>query len=69
MEHISNEQKANEIANAFFIENVSAENEQVIREMLNKASFEAMRWKDEQFEELLNSLPQGVKDLIKTLAI
>ena len=54
MEHISNEQKANEIANAFFIENVSAENEQVIQEMLNKASFEAMQWKDEKFKKVLD---------------
>lgn len=33
------------------------------------AALDAMEWKDKQFEELLNSLPQGVKDLIKTLAI
>lgn len=52
MKHVSNEEKANEIANAFFIENVSAENEQLIREMLNKASFDAMQWKDKERKEL-----------------
>lgn len=50
---MTNENKAKEIANAFFIENVSVENEQVIREMLNKAAFEAMQWKDEQLADYL----------------
>ena len=27
------------------------------------------QWKDKQFEEMLNKLPESVKDLIKTLAL
>lgn len=28
-----------------------------------------IEWKDKQFEETLNKLPESVKDLIKTLAL
>lgn len=48
---MTNQEKAEEIVNAFFIGEVSEENEQVIREMLNKAALEAMQWKDEQHKQ------------------
>lgn len=48
------ERMSNEIANAFFIDNVSEENEQVIREMLNKAALEAMEWKEKQIIKKVN---------------
>lgn len=71
MEHISNEEKAKHIANAFFIENVSAENELVIREMLKDASLEAMEWKEKEIKDRLtnvlynhslNGIIEGVKN-------
>ena len=48
---MTNAGKAKQITNAFYIGEVSEENEQVIREMLNKAALEAMQWKDKQFAE------------------
>lgn len=48
---MKNDKKASEIASLFVIENVSTENELIIREMLQKSAMEMAKWKDEEFEK------------------
>ena len=48
---MKNDKKASEIASLFVIENVSTENELIIREMLKKSAMEMAKWKDEEFEK------------------
>lgn len=50
---MKNGEKANEIASLFVIENVSTENELIIREMLQKSAMEMAEWKDEQMKKML----------------
>lgn len=60
METISNEQKAKELSKKY---------EEIVEYSVEQCLIEMAIWKDEQFEEMLNKLPESVKDLIKTLAL
>ena len=59
---MTNEEKAKEISNSFIMENVSAENELIIREMLNKAALEAMDWKDVQYKQYRSGFRNFLKE-------
>lgn len=60
MEHVSNEEKAKEFATT---------HDGKIIGFAHIAALQMAQWKDKQFEEMLNNLPESVKDLIKTLAL
>lgn len=60
---ISNEEKAKNMTRGFLKEGL------IKKSRLQELLIKAMGWKDKQFEETLNKLPESVKDLIKTLAL
>lgn len=67
MEQITNEQKAQEIANDETLYGEDPDENSKIEECYIAAMAMA-KWKDKQFTELINALPTPLKELIKAYA-